>query len=597
MAVSYLTKWNLSDFYKSDTDPQIDLDVDSFKTKAEAFISKWKARSDYMSSADGLLELLVEIEDLRSFGSEPFYYLYLRRNQDDKNEYIKAKSNKIEEISTKISNDLEFLTQNISRLPKDKQELFLSDKKLTNYHYALKNMFETAKYKLGEEAEQVDNLLSKLAFSDWTTMVEEKLSGNTKSVALENSIKKKYTYTQLFPFIENKDKEIRHKAAKAINAIMREVAEFALYELNAVLAYKKIEDDLRKYSRPDASTLISDDIDFDVIDALLDVVSANNTQAHAFYEFKARLLGLPFLEYYERGLSYGDITKDYTFDDGVTIVNKVFEKLDKDFSDIFISLLKGGKFDVFPELGKSGGAFCLPMNKNFPAFILLNHTNKLDDVTTIAHEMGHAINNVYMMRAQTEFNVGSSLATAEVASTFMEDFVYTHLLEGVSDEDRLTLLIKKLDVVFSAIHRQVACYKFEQSLHTAYRQTGYISQENIGQLFTKHMSAYMGPAVKQTAGSENWWVYWSHIRSFFYVYSYASGHLISMSMQRKLREDKTFINEIKKFLSSGISRSPKDIFLDLGIDISSKVFWEEGMKEIDTMYQEAVSLAKKLGKI
>ena len=119
----------------------------------------------------------------------------------------------------------------------------------------------------------------------------------------------------------------------------------------------------------------------------------------------------------------------------------------------------------------------------------------------------------------------------------------------------------------------------------------------IGRLFQKHMSAYMGKYVEQSPGSENWWVYWSHIRSFFYVYSYASGLLISKSLQNSVKKDPRFINKVKDFLSAGLSDSPKNIFQKLGVDISDKNFWNKGLDEVESLLEETISLAKKLGKI
>jgi oligoendopeptidase F len=107
----------------------------------------------------------------------------------------------------------------------------------------------------------------------------------------------------------------------------------------------------------------------------------------------------------------------------------------------------------------------------------------------------------------------------------------------------------------------------------------------------------MGSLVEQSKGSENWWVYWSHIRYFFYVYSYAMGLLISKYLQSKVKEDPGFIEEVKKFLSTGLSKSPKDIFIKLGIDITKKSFWEKGLSEIETLLTNTEKLAKKIGYI
>jgi oligoendopeptidase F len=218
-------------------------------------------------------------------------------------------------------------------------------------------------------------------------------------------------------------------------------------------------------------------------------------------------------------------------------------------------------------------------------------------VLTIAHELGHGINNELIKKKQHALDFGTPTSTAEVASTFMEDFVLDEIIHSADDEQRFAIMMQKLNDDVSSIFRQVACYRFERELHKDYRGKGYLSKEDIGKLFRKHMAAYMGNAVLQSEGSENWWVYWSHIRYFFYVYSYASGLLISKSLQNSVKQDPVFIHKVKEFLSAGLSDSPKNIFGRLGIDISDKRFWDKGLDEVESLLDDTEQLAKRLGKI
>lgn len=308
-------------------------------------------------------------------------------------------------------------------------------------------------------------------------------------------------------------------------------------------------------------------------------------------------MGVPKLRYHERNVPYGDAEKEYSFEDSADLVCKVFKDLDSEFADILKMFLDGGHIDVYPSKGKSDGAFCAHNLISQPVYILLNHTGKLRDVLTLAHELGHGINNELTRRKQNALNFGSPLSTAEVASTFMEDFVLEEILKEADDELRLAIMMSRLNDDISTIFRQVACYNFEKDLHQEFRQKGYLSKEEIGKIFQKHMASYMGEAIEMSSGSENWWVYWSHIRNFFYVYSYASGLLISKSLQESTKADDGFVDKVKGFLSAGMSDSPKNIFKDLGIDISQKEFWEKGIEQIGDLLQHTEDLAKKLGKL
>jgi oligoendopeptidase F len=309
------------------------------------------------------------------------------------------------------------------------------------------------------------------------------------------------------------------------------------------------------------------------------------------------MLKVKKLAYHERNIEYGDMTGRHPFPKAVGLVHSVFGKLDPEFADIFAGFIENGQIDAYPKRDKDSGAFCIHHLMIQPTYILLNHTDKLHDVLTIAHELGHGINNELIKKRQHALDFGTPTSTAEVASTFMEDFVLDEIIRSADDEQRLAIMMQKLNDDVSSIFRQVACYQFERELHKDYRGKGYLSKEEIGKLFRKHMTAYMGNAVLQSEGSENWWVYWSHIRYFFYVYSYASGLLISKSLQNSVKQDPVFIHKVKEFLSAGLSDSPKNIFGRLGIDISDSRFWDKGLDEVERLLDDTEQLANRLGKI
>jgi oligoendopeptidase F len=371
----------------------------------------------------------------------------------------------------------------------------------------------------------------------------------------------------------------------------------AEHELNSILQNKKIDDELRNYDQPDKERHIGDDIDTKIVETLINTVSKNFDLAKKYYSLKAKLFKVPKLKYHERNVEYGTIEKKYKFEDSVNIIERTFGNLDLEFSAIFKSFLENGNVDVYPKKGKKSGAFCTYGLITQPVYILLNYNNLLEDVRTFAHELGHGINNELMRKAQNSLNFGTPTSTAEVASTFMEDFVIQELTKEANEETRLNLMMTKLNQDISSIFRQVAFYNFETDLHKKFRSDGYLSEKTIGELFKKHMISYMGNAVEQSPGSQNWWVYVDHFRYYFYVYSYASGLLISKSLQAKVKADPKFIIKVKEFLSAGLSDSPKNIFSKLGIDISDPKFWQSGINEIRSLLTETEKLAKKLGKI
>lgn len=594
------TVWNLTPLYKSDDDPRMEQKRKLVEKASAAFITKWKTRRDYLEDPRVLRKALDEFEAWnRHYGTDgdEGYYFMLRTQQDQNDPALKAKYNKIEEFSRRIYNDIQFFHLQISKIPKRRQQKFLDAAPLRKYRHFLERIFAESRYLLSEPEERIMNLKAQTSYSNWVRMTSAFLAKEERETLAEDGRKGLKNFSEIQSLMSSRTKKVRESAAKAFNGIMSAHVDVAEAELNSILANKKTDDELRNMERPDLGRHISDDIESEVVDSLITTVSGRFSVPRRYYELKARLLIVKKLKYHERNVEYGSIAKHYSFDKSVRLVMKVLRNLDPSFADIFAALLDNGFVDAFPGKGKAGGAFCAHHLISQPTYVLLNHTGKLNDVLTLAHELGHGINNELMKEQQDALNFGSPLSTAEVASTFMEDFVLQELLREADDETRLAVMVNKLNDDISTIFRQVACYRFEQELHQEFRHKGYLSKEEIGIVFRKHMADYMGESVEQSPGSENWWIYWGHIRYFFYVYSYASGLLISKSLQSSVKKDPRFIGGVKDFLSAGQSDSPRNIFMRLGIDITGDAFWNRGLDEVDSLLEETTALARKLGKI
>lgn len=592
--------WNLKQLFESDNDTRIEEKRKRVEQKSYEFIHKWKDCKDYLKDPAVLKQALDEYEVWKRYygiDGDEGYYFWLRTAQNQSDPNLKAKFNTIENFGKKIGNEIQFFHLRIAKIPERHQQKFLQYNGLKDYKHFLERIFAESKYLLSEPEEKILNLKTSTSYSNWVKMTSSFLSKEEREVILEDGRKDTKTFSEILSLMNSKYKKVRDSAARAFNHILGKHVEVAESEINSILANKKVDDELRKIARPDLTRHISDDIESEIVDALIKSVSDRFDISSRYYGLKARLLKVKRLKYHERNVEYGNINKKYTYNESIRLIHKVFKHLDSRFADILTRFMENGQFDVYPRKAKAGGAFCAHHLISQPTYILLNHTNKLHDVLTLAHELGHGINNELIREKQNSLNFGTPLSTAEVASTFMEDFVLQEILKQADDELRLSIMMMKLNDEASTIFRQVACYRFELELHQEFSKKGYLSKEEIGNLFQKHMASYMGEHVEQSAGSENWWVYWSHIRSFFYVYSYASGLLISKSLQNSVKENPAFIEKVKEFLSAGLSDSPKNIFYKLGVDISDTRFWKKGLDEVETLLQETTLLARRLGKI
>ncbi|NCN52149.1 M3 family oligoendopeptidase [archaeon] len=586
------TEWDLSEL-----EGNFDKTRENSTKFHDLFKKKWEKDKSYLEDPKKLKEALDELESISeefSNGGNEYFYYQLKGELNQNDSEVRRKASDIHNFSINESHKILFFSVDLSKISEKKRKEFLASPSLKKYKPFLEDFFENSKYILSEKEEKILSLKQNASYGMWVDMLKSLLSKEKRTSLDEEGGKKEFIYPELINLMRSQNKKIRISAKDAFEDILKKYEDVAEFEINAVLEEAKINDELREFTRADESRIKGDLIDLDFINSILDAVKSKFSISKEFYVLKAKLMKEKKIGYFERSAEIKKIEKNFGENESVKIVKKVFSNLDKDFLKIFEEMLDSGKIDFFPKMGKNGGAFCTHLKLNSPVYVLLNHTGKLRDVSVIAHEMGHAI-NATLMKKETPFYYESPKSTAEVASTFMEDFVYKEIFKELNEEKRFYLKVMKLEDDLSSILRQIALYLFELELHETFRKEGYISKEKIGELFVKHMSEYMGDAVEMQ-NAHLWWIYLEHIRMYFYVYSYASGLLISKAMQKKLREDNSFIGKIKVFLSTGTSKKPREIFKEMGIEIN-KEFFLDGLDELEKELEEIKTLGKKLGKL
>ncbi len=569
------TKWRLDLLYDSAQDPQIQIDLKKYEKKRREFAVKYKNRTDYLKEEDKLLTVLREYEKLveELSGARPLMYFRYLTALESGDKKAQGQLNHITNQITQAKNHLTFFPIQLGKITPDKQQQFLQSNKLKKYHYLLQRRFDLAKYDLGEKEEQIINLTDQTSYQMWVQGVENSLSQKTV----------KYKEQDL-PLSEAQQKiaelktEPRRKLHRQVMRTAAELNEFAENEINAIITHKKIEDDLRGFDQPYDSTLISSENDEQIVLNLVNVVSQNYDLAHRFYQLKAKLLNLDKLNYADRAAKLDKFNQKYSFDQTVNLVRSTFTELDPEFSEIFDNMLEKGQIDAFPQKGKVSGAFCSSSINN-PTFVLLNHTDDFNSVTTLGHELGHAIHSE-LSKSQPVIYQSYSTSTAETASTFFEQFVFEKLIADFSPEQKIIALHNKIQDDINTVFRQIALFQFEQELHQQIKEEGYLSSQQIGQLLNKHSQNYLGPQFELTDLDGNFYILWSHIRYYFYTYTYAYGNLISHALAQKVKQDSNYIQQVKQFLKAGGSDSPKNIFKKIGIDLEQPNFFEQGLKQI-----------------
>lgn len=576
------TTWDFSKLYKNINDPKIERDVNVIAKHLVAFAKKYQDLK-FVKSAKTLLRALDDYNDLTEKTSTiPLWYLGLEQSLDSGNDAIQARINKLSDIYLKAYKETIFFSLAICKMEKKLQDKYLKDKSLSKYKYLLESSFLHGKHMLSEKEEKILTDKSSVAHEAWEDMGTK--HRNSQKVKFKN---KEMSLTEALSTKANLPRKDRRDLHKIVMEKYKEISFVAEPELNAVIRNKKIDDELRGFAKPYEATILGYQNDLKSIENLVDVVTKNNHISHRFFKLKARILNA-IEKSSDTKLTMADLATDIstsknkkkvTFEEGCKLVTDSFAKLDTEFSDIFQSYLKNGQIDAFPKLGKRSGAFCAPMI-GAPTYVLLNYVDKLDDVSTLAHEMGHSIHSDLSKKQQPIYQ-DYPISIAEVASTFFENVLFDSLLEIASPAEKKDLLVNKVQGDVLTVFTQIAYFQYEKNIHAAVKEKGFLSKEEFASMFADCRKSYVGDAVDVVETDGYGYVYISHFRYFFYVYSYAYGQLIANALYEEYKKDKTFASKIKTFLSAGGSMSPEDIFKSIGIDTSKPDFFKKGLKKIE----------------
>lgn len=590
--MKYKTKWDLSHIYKSNPKRETKKDCAFTQKQYLAFAKKYRKNKAHLKSPKALSKAIEEYErlgkDVR--GYRPiFYYSYVNHLNSDDIEAEKQLT-KLSEFYADLANEIEFFILEIGKIPKTLQQKLLNSKELKPFKYFLKKLFESAKYHLTEAEEKIINLKTLPAHSMWTSGFDKLL--NKQTVIMEGKVAPISLAVAKIPLLPKKE---RHSVYKNVMEKLKSISDFSESEINAIVTDKKINDRLRGFQTPYGHTVLGYENDIKTVNELVSAVNENMKVPHKFYKIKAEMMGEKTLTQADISAKVGEVKIKISFKEAVNKTIYAYNKADQEFGSFVKNMCEKGFVDVFSKKGKYGGAFCWS-GPGLPVYVLLNHVNDFRSLTTIAHEMGHALHYKYA-KNQRPLYENYTIASAEVASTFFENLVFEEELNQVSPKEKIILLHDKVADSIATVFRQIACFNFEVELHETVRREGFLTKEKIAELMVKHMQRYLGPSVKLTNDDGYIFTRWSHIRSFFYVYTYAFGNLISDSLYERYTKDKSKIKDVIKFLSAGGSDSPENIFRSIGINPNRK-FFVAGInkikKDIDELEKLWIAQGRKL---
>ncbi len=571
-----LTSWDLKKhFYTSENDPQIEKDMVRTESVYRRFARTYK-NYNFTQNAQTLLKALTDYEALvsLSYARKPVRYFDFRHTLNAKDSVAEKRSNLLENRLTKVANEVLFFDIALGKISKEKQREYLSDPKFSHFKYFLSRVFLSAVHTLTEPEERILNLKSGFSSGMWIAGTEKIISNREifyegQSIALPEAIE----------MIGAVNPEKKQGLWDIATTEFEQIAEVAENEFNAIINNKKISDELRHYKKPYSQTIQSYENDEKSVETLIEAMSTKGFDlSKRFYTLKAKLQGKTQIAYVNKYDSLG-IPKHLPFTDAVDICREAFYGVRATYGEFFDKMLTEGTIDVYPKKGKRGGAF-MASDVGLPSFVFLNHTNDVNSLYTLAHEMGHAL-HTSRSKTQSPLYESYSITTAETASTLFETIVTDALIQNADLSDQKILLHDKISRDITTVQRQIAFFNFELELHTHIRTQGAATKNELTAMMVKHLKSYLGKSITVTERDGLSFVYISHFRYFFYVYTYAYGHLMSSLMARNLLHDKSYAQKIDTFLSLGGSDTVENIFSAIGIQTRKVETFIEGLSLLE----------------
>jgi oligoendopeptidase F len=566
-------QWDLEHlYYKNENDPRIEKDIQKTERAYTAFAKKWRGKN-FASNGTSLKSALTEFEKLAGMpeASRPGRYFNFRTVLDANDAVAQKRLAMLSMRLRKVSDEVLFFNLEIGKISKKAQKEFLQNSELSHFRYYLERVFLGAEHTLSEAEEKIISLKSRQSYGMWVDATDKIVSN--RSVNWKG---KKLAIPEAMETLDLLSTSNKMKLWGLIIDEMEQISEVAEHEFNAIITDVRTEDELRKYAKPYSATAIGYE---DTEKGIENLVSAISTKGFAlskkFYKLKAAYHGADTLHYTRKYDSIG-APIELPFTQAVEICRDVFYGVKPLYGEIFDNMLTRGQIDVFPKAGKSGGAF-MSDSTGHPVHVMLNHTSNMKSLETLAHEMGHAI-HAHRSATNTPFYDGHSITTAETASTLFENLLFDAVYEQASTASKSVLLHDRIARDIATIQRQIACFNCELEIHNTIFQNGAMTKEELRDCMLKHLQSYLGPAIAIDKRDGYSYVYWSHLRYGFYVYTYSFGILMSTIMANKYKANMGYAEEIDRFLCAGSSDTVANIFKSIGINTTREDTFIEALK-------------------
>jgi oligoendopeptidase F len=556
-------------------------------------LTRFRGRVGELDAA-GLAEAVRELSALSETMGRAGSYAGLRFSVDVTDPARGALLARVEERTTAITNDLLFFELEWAELSDEDVEPLLADPQLEFCRHYLSSARRYRPHLLTEPEERIMADKAVTGASAWSRLFSELTS--TITVALDD---REISLEEGLSRLQSPDRDVRAASAAAVTDALAPGLRTRAFVFNTLLADKATNDRLRSYNGWIASRNLDNEASDESVQALVDAVVSRYDIPQRWYALKAQLLGLDRVADYDRMASVAATEDEFGWSAARELVLDAYGSFSTELAESARRFFDESWIDAPVRPGKRPGAFCAYTVPSHHPYLLLNWTARRRDVLTLAHELGHGL-HAYLARDQIVFQQSTPLTLAETASVFGETVTFGRLLAETADPAaRLALLAESLEGQIATVFRQIAMNRFEHAVHTDRRERGELSVNRFGELWAQTQTDMLGDAVEITDGYRTWWSYIPHfIGTPGYVYAYAYGQLLALSVYRQYEEQgAAFVPAYLELLRRGGSETPEDLGRIVGVDLGDPAFWTGGLVIIEEQLQAAEAAAKEAGRL
>jgi oligoendopeptidase F len=561
--------WAIEDLYASD-----ELWQKEYEKVKEMLPKAVEYQGRLSKSGDLLLSFLQLSDEIGKLMERVYVYANQKYHEDTASAIYQDLSNKANVLSVQVNSALSFATPEILSIPEEMITQFRVDcEDLKLYNFYLKDILRLKPHILSGEMEELLADAGELAdassnifsmFNNADIKFPEMVGENGETV--------KITHGRYGQLLESNDRRVRKEAFEGVYATYKSFQNTLAASFSANVKQEVFFAKSRKYGSTLEKALNAGNIPVEVYTNLIAAVHENLGLMHRYVSLRKKLLGVEDLHMYDLYTPLvQDVKMDIPFDEAKTVVAKGLEPLGEEYQKILMEGYNHRWIDIYENENKRSGAYSWGAYGTHP-YVLLNYNDTLNNVFTLAHEMGHAIHSYHSDREQPYIYAGYKIFVAEVASTCNEALLIDYMLKHTEDKKEKAYLINHfLEKFKGTLYRQTMFAEFEMITHKRVEEGESLTAEALCKIYHDLNVAYFGDDIVIDSEIDMEWARIPHFYNAFYVYQYATGYSAAIALSRRiLNEGEAAVADYIRFLSSGSSNYPIELLKAAGVDMGTK---------------------------